>query len=189
MPHTGLARGQWIRGHLKERDQNGDQPMIESWKQSALIAIGAVAAILSGGGLQAWSLAHRPAQSEPASGRPEVIVRVVVETSGGPAMRTFTTSHDALAYASANTGVDWPDPTDSYPGYGVVLIEVPVAESCDQRRVLFTIRNGNALLTIVEVIDILRIPGSGCSWTALPSVLDEMPRTIDALASHGAEPG
>jgi hypothetical protein len=178
-----------MRGHLKERDENGEQPMIESWKQSGLIAVAVAVAILIASGLQAWSLAHRPTQSEPTFGRPEVVVRVVVEASGAPAMRTFTTSQDALAYASANTGVDLPDPTDSYPGYGVVLIEVPVAESCDQRRVLFTIRNGNAVLTIVEVVDILRIYGAGCSWTALPSVLDEMPRTIDALASHGPEPG
>lgn len=83
--------------------------LIESCKQSVLVALVIIAAIVMGGGLQAWSLAHGPAPS-PAP------VQVSYQRDTPV---TFSAPREALTYVSANAGFRVPGPAYLPPGYAM----------------------------------------------------------------------
>lgn len=88
--------------------------MIESWKQSVLVAVVLIASIAIGGALQAWSLAHAPA---------DAAASVLVRNDSG-AVLVVSTPQAALAYASSLAGFTVTAPAYLPPGYALAEIDI-----------------------------------------------------------------
>ena len=96
--------------------------MIESWKQSGLVAIVVIAAIVMGGGLQMWSLHQHPALVAQT-------IKVLEERPIDPGITTtFPTTLEALAYASSKAGFRVGPPAYVPPGYLLASIFIPFSQ-------------------------------------------------------------